>query len=53
MSNGDDDAINHRGAESDVLPIKLTGQRAELNCREAGDLRSVQLNPVVLINGSL
>lgn len=49
----DNGIINHREVETDVFPLKLTGQCAELNSRVAGDLRSVQFNPVVLINSSL
>lgn len=49
----DSDIISHTEVESDVFPLKLTGQGAELNSRVAGDLRGVQFNPVVLINSSL
>lgn len=49
----DNDIINHREAKTHVLPLKLTGQCAELNSRVAGDLGGVQFNPVVLINSSL
>lgn len=44
---------NHREAERDVFPLKLTGQRDKLHSRGAGDLGSVQFYPVVLINSSL
>lgn len=36
-----------------MFPVNATWQRAELNRGVAGDLRSVQLNPVVLVNGHL
>lgn len=52
-SVSDEDIIHHRDEETDVFPLKLTGQCAELNSRVAGDVLGVQFNPVVLINSSL